>query len=101
MRIKAGEKFKTTSKTHHELLEFKIMPFGLTNAPVIFQSLMNTVFVDQMRKFILVFFDDILVYSKTMNEHVKHLEIVLKLLKKINYLQNKVNVNLANLKWNI
>lgn len=57
------------------------MPFGLTNAPTTFQSLMNQVFGAQLRKFILVFFDDTLVYSKSMEEDLKYLEIILQLLK--------------------
>jgi hypothetical protein len=53
------------------------MPFGLTNAPTTFQSYMNHIFRDQLRKSVLVFFDDILVYNKTWQEHLRHLDEVL------------------------
>ena len=73
---------KITFRCHYGHFEFLVMPFGLTNAPTTFQSCMNQVFRQQLRRFVLIFFDDILVFSKTWEENLQHLEMVLSTLEK-------------------
>lgn len=71
------------------------MPFGLMNAPSTFQGLMNSIFNNFLRIFFLVFFDNILIYRKSCEEHVQDVDRVLQLLKEKNYMLNPPNVSLG------
>jgi hypothetical protein len=82
IRVRLEYVQKTAFQTHEGHYEFKVMSSGLTNAPATFQATINQLFHLYLRKFVLVFFDDILIYSKTWKEHMKHLEHVLSLLEK-------------------
>lgn len=78
--------YKITFKTHERHYEFVVMPFGLNNAPSTFQSLKNKVFKRLLRRLVLVFFDDILVYSNGWQEHLTYLREGLQILKGATYL---------------
>nr|GEV59987.1 hypothetical protein [Tanacetum cinerariifolium] len=82
LRVHENDIPKTMFRTHYGHFKFKVMPFGLTNVQAIFMDLMNRVFRPYLDKFMIVFIDDILVYSKTQEEHEVYLGLVLELLKK-------------------
>jgi hypothetical protein len=80
IRMHPEDEIKTTFKTHQGHYKFKVMPFGLYNTPATFQCAMNSVLAPCLRHFVLVFIDDILVYSSSLEAHLEHLTEVLKLL---------------------
>ncbi|GJT65117.1 putative reverse transcriptase domain-containing protein [Tanacetum coccineum] len=81
LRVHENDIIKTAFRTRYGYFKFTVMPFGLTNAPAVFMDLMNRVCRPYLDKFVIVFIDDILIYSKTREEHERHLGLVIELLK--------------------
>jgi hypothetical protein len=78
--IREEDIHKTTFGCHYGHYEFLVMHFGLTNTPATFQSCMNHIFNKQLRKFLLVFFDDLLIYNRTWKEHLRHIDEILSIM---------------------
>lgn len=86
IRIKKGDEWKTAFRTKYGHFEYLAMPFGLTNAPASFQHMINTILREFIDKFVVVYLDDILIYSKTLEEHKQHVASVLSKLQEANLL---------------
>ncbi|GJT86365.1 putative reverse transcriptase domain-containing protein [Tanacetum coccineum] len=92
LRVRDEDIPKTAFRKRYRQYEFQVMPFGLTNAPTVFMDLMNRVCKPYLNKFVIVFIDDILIYSRNKEEHADHLRIILELLKRRNYMPSSPNM---------
>ena len=81
LKIKRDDVLKTAFRTRYGHYEFLVLPFGLTNAPAAFMGMMNSVFKPYLDRFVIIFIDDILIYSKSQTEHEQHLRIILQMLR--------------------
>ena len=81
VRIKEGDEWKTAFRTRYGHFEYNVMPFGLTNAPAVFQHMMNDIFREHLDDFVVIYLDDILIFSKNEGEHEKHVRLVLEKLR--------------------
>ena len=77
LRVKDDDVYKTAFKTQYGLYDFLVMPFGLSSAPSSFQKLMNAILKPEVNTFVLVYLDDVIIFSNSLDEHLDHLSIVL------------------------
>ncbi|GBG80354.1 hypothetical protein CBR_g30722 [Chara braunii] len=89
LEIRQEDRYKTAFKTRYGHFEWLVMPFGLTNAPTTFQAAMTTEFRHMLDRYVLIYLDDILVYSRSLDEHVEHLRTVLERLRQAKYKANR------------
>ncbi|GBG58874.1 hypothetical protein CBR_g273 [Chara braunii] len=89
LEIRQEDRYKTAFKMRYGHCEWLVMPFGLTNAPATFQAAMTTEFRHMLDRFVLIYLDDILVYSRSLDEHVEHLRTVLERLRQAKYKANR------------
>lgn len=96
--IKEADIHKTTFRTRYEHYEFTVVPFGLTKAPSVFMCLMNGVFLSYLDRFVLVFLNDILIYSRSQKEHEEYLSLVLQYLRDNQLYANEAKCDFFQLK---
>ena len=99
LRVREQDIIKTAFRTKYGHYEFVVMPFGLTNAPAVFMELMNGIFIDFLDQFVVVFIDDILVYSRSREEHAGHLRTVLQILQDSSCMLSYPSVNFGCQRW--
>jgi hypothetical protein len=100
VRIRKGDEWKTTLKTRYNHFEYVVMPFGLTIVLAIFQHFMNDVFHEYLDNFMVCYIDDIVIFSKNMEDHEGHVRLVFRSFRGLDFMPNWKSVNSINLKSN-